>query len=444
MKMKLESLKIEALFNTFSYDLHFDSQGRYLILTGINGYGKTTILNMISALASKDLYYFYTVPFVSIAFRFEDGVVLSLSSSRATNDIPTDVPVRGGRSLVFDMRESDGKEVGSFRIDAGTVAHVMKTNYHFSHVSINSRLKDDYEAADFYQVMKDEGLLYAIMQITGKNADQMMMRLEGFKASFIEAERTVVCRYLRPRNTMPNLEYRDPKWYLIDHLASDFRSMLNSEYVGFVKYSQQVDSDFINQAVSSSLVYDCRTYNAERKRLIVRATELELWGLIPHLDVKPYDETNAKMLTAYIIAQDKKMDFYCNLVSKIRLFYKLVDERGFVNKKMAITVKDGFRFRAEGNGFIDLSLLSSGEQNEIVMLYTLVFGVEDDSMLLIDEPETSLHVLWQKKFMRTIEEVSAVKNLFVIVATHSPQIIGRRWENCCDLTELTGGESDGE
>jgi hypothetical protein len=46
--------------------------------------------------------------------------------------------------------------------------------------------------------------------------------------------------------------------------------------------------------------------------------------------------------------------------------------------------------------------------------------------------------------MRTIEEVSTVKNLFVIVATHSPQIIGTRWENCCDLTELMGGENDGE
>ena len=78
------------------------------------------------------------------------------------------------------------------------------------------------------------------------------------------------------------------------------------------------------------------------------------------------------------------------------------------------------------------------------MLYTLVFNVGDDSMLLIDEPENSLHVLWQKKFMRTIEEVSTVKNLFVIVATHSPQIIGTRWENCCDLTELMGGENDGE
>lgn len=442
--MKLKSLKIEALFNTFSYDLHFDSQDKYLILTGINGYGKTTILNMISALASKDLYYFYTVPFAAIDFGFEDGSVLSLSSERVDDAASTDVAVRGGRRLIFDMMESDDKAIGSFSIDSETIARVMKTDYHLSRVSLNNRVKEDYESTDFYHVMKDEGLQNAIMQLTGKNADQLMMRLDMFKNSYIEAERTVECRYLRPKNMEPHLEYRDPKWYLIDHLASDFRYMLNNEYANYLKYSQQVDSDFINQAVSSNLVYNEKTYDAERGKLIIRARELELLGLIPHMDVKPYDETNAKMLTAYIVAQNSKMDFYNTLLSKIRLFYKLVEERSFVNKKMTVTVKDGFRFRAEDNGFIDLSLLSSGEQNEVVMLYTLVFEVGDNSMLLIDEPENSLHVLWQKKFMRTIEETAAVKNLFVIVATHSPQIIGSRWENCCDLTELMGGENDGE
>jgi predicted ATP-dependent endonuclease of OLD family len=442
--MKLITLKIEALFNTFTYDLHFDSQDKYLILTGINGYGKTTILNMISSLANKDLYYFYTIPFASIDFGFEDGSVLLLSSSKVDDDASADVPVRSGRRLLFDMKEADGKTIGSFGIDAATIARVMKTSYHFSHTVINNRLKEDYESKVFYQVMKDERLLDTIIQLTGKNAEQMMMRLDAFKASYIEAERTVECRYLRPKNTVPDLEYRDSKWYLIDHLASDFRYMLNNEYANYVKYSQKVDADFINQAISSDLVYDRKTYDAEMEKLVVRAKELELLGLIPHMEAKPYDVANAKMLTAYIVSQNEKMDFYNILLSKIRLFSKLVEERGFVNKNMSVTVKDGFRFRADGNGFIDLNLLSSGEQNEVVMLYTLVFGVEDDSMLLIDEPENSLHVLWQKKFMRTIEEVSAVKNLFVVVATHSPQIIGTRWENCCDLTELIGGENDGE
>lgn len=442
MKMKLISMKIEGLFNTFTYDLNFESPEKYLILTGINGYGKTTILNMVSALAGKDLYYFYTVPFTAIDCGFEDGSVLSLLSKRVNDAPASDVPVARGRELLFEMREANGKVIGSFRIDNATIAHVMKTSYNLSHISINNRLKDDYESTNFYQVMRDGRLLESLIQATGTSADQMMMRLDAFRATYIEAERTVECRYLRPKNMEPNSEYKDSKWYIIDHLAADFRDMLNNEYVHFVKFSQQVDSDFINQAVSSNKVYDQETYKSEREKVVARAKELELLGLIPHLDVKPYDEGNARMLTAYIVVQNEKMDFYNTLLNKIRLFSNLVEERGFVNKKMSVTVKDGFRFRADGNGFVDLNHLSSGEQNELVMLYTLVFGVDDDSMLLIDEPENSLHVLWQKKFMRTIEEVSAVKNLFVVVATHSPQIIGTRWENCCDLTELMAVGND--
>ena len=105
MKMKLKSLKIEALFNTFSYKLDFDSQDKFLILTGINGYGKTTILNMINSLAIKDLYYFYTVPFLSIDFGFEDGSVLSLSSKRVDDATSADVPVGSGRRLLFDIMD---------------------------------------------------------------------------------------------------------------------------------------------------------------------------------------------------------------------------------------------------------------------------------------------------------------------------------------------------
>ena len=88
----------------------------------------------------------------------------------------------------------------------------------------------------------------------------------------------------------------------------------------------------------------------------------------------------------------------------------------------------------------NVDMFSNGET---AMKY-YIDRIRDNALYLIDEPENSLHVLWQKKFMRTIEEVSALKNLFAIVATHSPQIIGTRWDNCCDLTELMGGGNDGE
>lgn len=72
--------------------------------------------------------------------------------------------------------------------------------------------------------------------------------------------------------------------------------------------------------------------------------------------------------------------------------------------------------------------LSSGEQHELVLLYELLFKVESGSLILIDEPELSLHVGWQLEFLRDLQEVSRLAGLDVLVATHSPQIINDRWD----------------
>ncbi|MEC4867623.1 MAG: AAA family ATPase, partial [Jaaginema sp. PMC 1078.18] len=81
--------------------------------------------------------------------------------------------------------------------------------------------------------------------------------------------------------------------------------------------------------------------------------------------------------------------------------------------------------------------LSSGEQHELVLLYELLFKVEPNSLVLIDEPELSLHVGWQVQFLKDLQEIVKLANLDILMATHSPDIIQDRW----DLTvELKGIE----
>ena len=72
------------------------------------------------------------------------------------------------------------------------------------------------------------------------------------------------------------------------------------------------------------------------------------------------------------------------------------------------------------------------------MFYKLIFEAPNQSLLLIDEPEISLHIVWQKIFMNDLQKVVDLKNLNVIVATHSPQIINNYWDNQIDLGELYG------
>ena len=88
---------------------------------------------------------------------------------------------------------------------------------------------------------------------------------------------------------------------------------------------------------------------------------------------------------------------------------------------------------------IILSDLSSGEQEILVLFYKLIFE-SDVNLLLIDEPEISLHIAWQKELMENLKSVvNLKKNIQVIIATHSPQIISHNWDLQIDLGGLHNG-----
>jgi len=56
------------------------------------------------------------------------------------------------------------------------------------------------------------------------------------------------------------------------------------------------------------------------------------------------------------------------------------------------------------------------------MLFKLIFETPPSSLVLIDEPEISLHVLWQLEFMPDLFEIQEANRFQAIIATHSPQI----------------------
>ncbi len=67
---------------------------------------------------------------------------------------------------------------------------------------------------------------------------------------------------------------------------------------------------------------------------------------------------------------------------------------------------------------IDLSLLSSGEKKILLQLALAVFI--EDLVLIVDEPELSLSLVWQEKIVPDLIQKTKVKK--IIIATHSPYI----------------------
>lgn len=89
-----------------------------------------------------------------------------------------------------------------------------------------------------------------------------------------------------------------------------------------------------------------------------------------------------------------------------------------------------------------ISEASSGEQCIFTTLVGISCNISDNSLILIDEPEISLHPEWQEKYIQLlIETFQNYKNCHFIIATHSPQLISKlSTENCfilqMDSTEL--------
>lgn len=78
------------------------------------------------------------------------------------------------------------------------------------------------------------------------------------------------------------------------------------------------------------------------------------------------------------------------------------------------------------HGELSIKRASSGEQCLIVLTLGIAGHIADGSLILIDEPEISLHPRWQEEFMPLLTSAfSSYKNCHFIIATHSPQIVAR-------------------
>ena len=51
----------------------------------------------------------------------------------------------------------------------------------------------------------------------------------------------------------------------------------------------------------------------------------------------------------------------------------------------------------------------------------------------MDEPEISLHLSWQKKIINDLIEILKLNPMDVVIATHSPAVIGNRWDLTVEL-----------
>lgn len=70
----------------------------------------------------------------------------------------------------------------------------------------------------------------------------------------------------------------------------------------------------------------------------------------------------------------------------------------------------------------DINELSSGEKQLFLRTLSIKMLEPENSIILIDEPELSLHPKWQQRIIDVYKKIG--KNNQIIVATHSPHVLG--------------------
>jgi hypothetical protein len=213
----------------------------------------------------------------------------------------------------------------------------------------------------------------------------------------------------------------------------------------YAKHSQESDRTFPERLVR--FIREGKKSLPE-KELLVRMQDLEIkrqrlisLGFLDSEkglgDLTEEDVNSApEALTIYVNDVHAKLAVFDDLSQRVGKLMDIINER-FKYKTLALNREDGFRIRTQSDNYVKLEDLSSGEQHELVVLYELLFRAPRNGIVLVDEPEISLHVAWQSRFLSDLTGILELTKSYGIVATHSPVIIGNRW----DLTkELIGPE----
>lgn len=128
-------------------------------------------------------------------------------------------------------------------------------------------------------------------------------------------------------------------------------------------------------------------------------------------------------LTVYRDALKERRDFQAEIFAQIDKYFDAVN--AFLDQKeLKYSIDSARRMPKVGLRFRDgtwssIRVMSSGERQLLTMLYA-VTKMSEDALVLIDEPELSLHIDWQEELLGKM--MAQLGERQIIVCTHSPSI----------------------
>lgn len=117
------------------------------------------------------------------------------------------------------------------------------------------------------------------------------------------------------------------------------------------------------------------------------------------------------------------------VTARINMFFKMVNGFFAETKKFIDIdkVKNTIIFTTKSGEILQLADLSAGEKQLLYLLLTVFLMDEKPAVLLLDEPELSLHITWQEQLLGALRRLNPACQ--IIMTTHSPSIFVNGWRD---------------
>jgi ABC-type transport system involved in cytochrome c biogenesis ATPase subunit len=448
--MRISEISVARLFGLFDHIVPMNLDERVTIIYGPNGYGKTTLLHLVDSLFAGRYSDIRRVPFRDISITFDSGDILQVIRVDARPQSQPRVKGEVGPALMVHLRRKGEKAQNATLPDIPAemlnmpVEYVSRAIPYLERIS-RSQWRDERsgEIVGLEEIYRTHGQFFGPERIAGEPEWLRDFR-KTVRIRFIESQ-----RLLRVTASRGQRDDSEPVRPAVLIYSRELAKQIQQTLAEYATLSQSLDRSFPKRLVEQTRTRDRQTISAEGLRaklqqLEDRRTSLTEAGLLDR-EYERFDigyvtdpTLTESVLPIYAEDAERKLQVFDNIAPRIELLTSIVNAH-FQYKVMTVSKDKGFEFATRYPGEsakprpLALSHLSSGEQHMLVLLYELLFTVQPNSLIMIDEPEISLHVAWQLELLRDIQKVTALTGIDVLLATHAPGVINERMDLAVEL-----------
>lgn len=431
MTRRVTRVVVGGLFGYANHDVKFRVK-EPTILTAPNGAGKTHVLSLLRAALSIDLSSLSELPYEQLRVWLDDdselwvrrdvlldqeaSVMLRLATFRGGE--PTGSELRVDSSTV----EALASEIPSFIKPVGPNRWIdMRSGRAYDKLTLRRRfrVRDEYDdlLKPYPEIAAFRGNPYPVL-IDTKRLD-VGPEIHGPGDGPIGSSRAAAAAAR------------------INEYIARLRAEIEEARRESILATQSADVSFARRAIAAAkLTVNEAALHKRYDRTVETYETLAKNSLAVGEAPIPFPEkpspTVKRILSLFLDDWDKRLEPLLPLNSKIQALRDVLDSKlAPSGKRSVVSQRGGLEFRTASGRRVPVTRLSSGEQHLIALFTMLLFSAQPGSLVLIDEPEISLHAAWQHAFLADITSVAAVSNLQIVLATHSTAIINGRW----DLTE---------